>query len=640
MFSVKLVNMPHCSLFYPAIGLTQLKAVTEQQVPEADIQLLYLNNDFAKFIGADAYIHSVSAESITTALGDWFFRPVVFAEAPDNSAQYLDRYYPRNTARNRLLRRIVRHRQAQLDAFLDDLVQRYRLHETDIVGLSTMFVQNMACLALAKKIRAAGARPKILLGGANCAYPMGWELKRSFPYIDYVFSGPALLNFPRFVQHRMTGDEAACDRLDGVFSAANLEHVRQPACGAEPAEKSVAAYGPRHDMEMLPELNYDEFLDTLARDFSGKGEADIHFQTSQGCWWGEKAACTFCSLNDFTYTAMSLAKAIRHINRLFERYSARCKRFVAIDDIMPRNYPQEVLPYLETPAGVGMYYDVKSNLSEEAFANLHKAHVIAVEPGIEALATSTLKLMKKGATAFQNILFLKRCLKYDVYPFWHLLVGFPEEQEPGAIYRKYLGDIPNLMHLPPPTGVYAIQYQRDSHYFAEAQRYNLDLYPEAYYAMIYPLPEEAVRNIAFYFVDRNQLGRHELIPEVRRLCEVWWQRWNRPDGTALFPELYLEASPHSGKIRDSRSGEAREYDLTALETEILRVLDEPQGIKALHQLVGKSNNNPAALESVLQTLQDKGLIFEERERFLSVAMAGRQKPLTMLDDSSEMLFLE
>jgi hypothetical protein len=54
------------------------------------------------------------------------------------------------------------------------------------------------------------------------------------------------------------------------------------------------------------------------------------------------------------------------------------------------------LPELKIPA----------DLNREQLRSLVQARVVEVQPGIESLATSTLKLMRKGTTAFNNIRFL------------------------------------------------------------------------------------------------------------------------------------------------------------------------------------------------------------------------------------------
>ena len=137
----------------------------------------------------------------------------------------------------------------------------------------------------------------------------------------------------------------------------------------------------------------------------------------------------------------------------------------------------------------------------EEMNTLTNARVKIIQPGIESLATTTLKLMKKGTTAFRNLCLMKFCAIYDIEPAWNLLIGFPGEGE--DVYSKYVDDIPLLTHLPPPTGVYPVRFDRYSPYFMKSEEYGLDLHPLDYYSLIYPFPEEALDNLAYYFGDSN-----------------------------------------------------------------------------------------------------------------------------------------
>lgn len=51
---------------------------------------------------------------------------------------------------------------------------------------------------------------------------------------------------------------------------------------------------------------------------------------------------------------------------------------------------------------MSMFYEVKADLSEADMEVLAKTGVKFIQPGIESLATSTLKLMKKGTSAFRK----------------------------------------------------------------------------------------------------------------------------------------------------------------------------------------------------------------------------------------------
>lgn len=77
--------------------------------------------------------------------------------------------------------------------------------------------------------------------------------------------------------------------------------------------------------------------------------------------------------------------------------------------------------------------------------------------------------MKKGTTVFQNLNLLRWCFTYEISPIWNLLVGFPGEGE--EIYRRYLEILPLLFHLPPPSGVYPVRFDRFSPYHNHPEAY-------------------------------------------------------------------------------------------------------------------------------------------------------------------------
>ena len=82
-----------------------------------------------------------------------------------------------------------------------------------------------------------------------------------------------------------------------------------------------------------------------------------------------------------------------------------------------------------------------------------------ITPGIESLSTATLKLMAKGVTAPQNVELLKHCLLHDVYPGWNFLVDAGRDR---GGHCKDVEDLPLLVHLPPPLGLFTVAFQRST----------------------------------------------------------------------------------------------------------------------------------------------------------------------------------
>lgn len=611
MYRLALLDMPFSDLALPSIALTQLKAVAEQRFSrQITVEIIYLNQEFAKYLGLQFYNHLTdSFESLNTGLGDWFFRQVAFPELPDNSEKYFRRYFPADNPATRKLKNWIMQKRPGLDRMMDQMIMAHQLDSAHIVGFTSMFMQNAACFAMARKLKALTPELITVIGGANCEYPMGRVIAENVPDIDFVFSGPALKSFVNFLEQYVNGNLAQVASIRGVFSKLRAPKAQGPE-----------TIGEDLDIDTVIELNYDPFLQTLDSNFpNGEVKPALPFETSRGCWWGERAHCTFCGLNGVSmgYRAMGPERAIALFNSLF-RYSGRVSRLSAVDNILPKTYLKEVLPHLETPADMTIFYEVKADLSEEDVATLARARVNRIQPGIESLATSTLKLMKKGTTVFQNLTLLKRCALYDVQPVWNLLVGFPGESE--AIYSRYMEILPLLFHLPPPTGVYPVRFDRFSPYHDQAASYGLDLHPLDFYSLIYPFEEADFYDFAYYFADKNIQADYftavaRWLGKLRTKVNEWQGLRNRADGGNL-PRLYFKAN--STTICDSRSAPAAEYNIGRTGKLVLEHLSKPTRMDELLKVFVTMHGMDVSKE--LELLQRRGLIFQEGDRFFSLLL--------------------
>jgi len=613
MLKVSLVNMPFATLQFPSIALTQLKSVAESSLgDQVRVRILYLNHDFAHYLGVDTYEVMNSLQASNAGLGDWLYRSLAFPELADNADTYLQRYYPQRDAMMEARRRTILTKRAGLERFMESLIARHRLAAEDVVGFTTMFAQNTASFAMARLVKKHNPAVTTVIGGANCEAPMGKEVALHVPALDYVFSGPGLLSFPEFLQHRIDGDSDACDRIRGVFSKRNAS-----------ALEGRDAVGQELPIDVPVPLDYEPFLAEIERSFpNGRVKPCLLFETSRGCWWGERAHCTFCGLNGGTmfYRAMPADQAIQLFTDMFERYGDRCKRFDAVDNIMPREYLTEVFPHVKAPEGVSLFYEVKADLKDHEMEVLGKSGVTSIQPGIEALSTGTLKLMKKGVTSFQNIRFLKNCLRYGIDPAWNLLIGFPGEKE--DVYRKYIADMPNLTHLTPPSGAYPVRFDRYSPYFTRADEYGLKLSPYDFYHYVYPFPEESLANLAYYFEDRNYAADYmaEMVAWRDQLsagCARWTERFQGTDGR---PRASLTLAPNDdgAVVLDTRSGERIVHEVSPLAIRILSYIDSNG--RRLGDIATHAGADVAAVTAEVGRLRSRGLVFEEEERMIGLVL--------------------
>ena len=236
--------------------------------------------------------------------------------------------------------------------------------------------------------------------------------------------------------------------------------------------------------------------------------------------------------------------------------------------------------------------------------------------------------MKKGTSVFQNLRLLKNCATYDVHPAWNLLIGFPGERE--EVYKKYLRDIPLLTHLPPPSGVYPVRFDRYSPYFTKAQEYGLDLSPVDYYGLIYPFSTESLMNLAYYFTDRNFgadyiKGATKWIGELRAKVGQWQAIWSQnrivsPSSFSRRTDIPPSSTTHGpGKqLSTMLASGAGRYSHTSM-------ISLRNWVDLAKKMAHVSGFDPAREVAALQA---KGLVFEEGERYLNLVLAKEPPKMT------------
>jgi ribosomal peptide maturation radical SAM protein 1 len=609
MFRIALINMPFANINRPSIALTQLKGIIGRSFDGVLIDIHYLNHDFVDVFGADSYNEiGNDAALLHAGFGDWIFRQEAFPDLPDNTRAYLQRHAPRNDGQSQRLRQVIADVRPRLGQAIEEMISTYRLDSYDLVGFTSMFCQTVASLALARHLKQR--RPDIVtvMGGANCEAPMGQELAAGAPQLDYVFSGPGLISFPRFVERLMRGEREGLGTIPGVFDADSAS-----------AQRGQMVIGQELDINDVVELDYSSFIDLTETRYPVRDKPVIlTFETSRGCWWGERAHCTFCGLNGMSmeYRAMAPEKAHALISSLF-KYAPVATQLESVDNIMPKSYVDGVFPSLRTPDGMGIFYEVKADLSERDLHILSDGGVRFLQPGIEALATSTLKLMRKGTTSFNNIAFLMNSRTYNIHPIWNLLIGFPGE--PVSVYQKYLRDLPKLVHLPPPSACFPVRFDRFSPYFKEADRYGLQLHPMAFYELTYPLSKESLQNLAYFFVDQNYKAEYiknvvQYYGPLQRAVEAWRQQWN----SAQRPEVTLSRTGGNAVVRDSRSGSMRTYQLSDAAADILGTTSRRRNRSEIGNAL--KSYDETQLRDGLRELLERDLVFEESEMFMSLVM--------------------
>ncbi|MFZ0960037.1 MAG: RiPP maturation radical SAM C-methyltransferase [Terriglobia bacterium] len=396
--------------------------------------------------------------------------------------------------------------------------------------LPATFQQTTASVALLGRIKRLRPDTITILGGANCEGEMAQGLASLPSDINYIFSGESEVTFVRFVQDILAGS---------------------------PPPSRVIQGEPCKDMDSLPRPVYEEFYEQrrrfLPRSKVPAEQLEIPYETSRGCWWGQKHHCTFCGFDEqaLAFRHKSPDRVIEDLRALLDAYPTRIVSMT--DAIMPYQYFRTLLPRLAgEELGATIHYEQKANLTLEHILALKQAGITSLQPGIESLSSRLLDLMDKGVKARQNLMLLRFARAAGVSLYWYLLWGFPGDDV--EAYEEVLSILPLLHHLQPPRGLVHLGIDRFSPYFFHPDQYGVrNIKPLAGYSDF--LPEGAdVERIAYRFTAKYPSGAHDHMEVISRLWEEMarWQAAWRKKGGAPNQDLRLSRERGSYVLVDKR----------------------------------------------------------------------------------------
>jgi ribosomal peptide maturation radical SAM protein 1 len=308
----------------------------------------------------------------------------------------------------------------------------------------------------------------------------------------------------------------------------------------------------RH-MDSLPYPDFDDYFARLrASPLRDQIDELLFFETSRGCWWGQKHHCTFCGLNGSTlsYRSKSPQRAVAELQYLVRRYDIH--RACSADNILDFKYFETFLPQLqEAKLDLSFVYEMKTNLSRRQVRTLLDAGLGAAQLGIETFITPVLQLIGKGATALHNLQALKWFSEAGIEVKWNVLYGFPQENPDDYAVMAEL--IPSLYHLAPPLAAGRVRMDRFSPYFEDPHAHGMiDPRANRAFGYVYPFPQKVLDRLAYYYEYDYADGRNPLdyATPVLEEVEKWQslkgtvslQQYDRPDGVLILTDTRPFAS--------------------------------------------------------------------------------------------------
>ena len=260
-----------------------------------------------------------------------------------------------------------------------------------------------------------------------------WALEtlRSFPWVDCIVSGEADAIFADLcrllLEQGRDADPARSSRRRRL-AATRENHAADRVSGR-------AGRPPRsliRDMDSLPVPDYDHYFETLRRStLQNLIRPGLLAESSRGCWWGEKAHCTFCGLNGqgMTYRSKSPERVLTELVRA--RTALRRPQHP-----VRRQHPRHVV-LQDRPAETGGRRRAGTPCSTRprriSSANMssswRRAGVRWIQPGIESLDDNVLALIAKGNSTLMNVQLLKWSCEFGIDAAWNMLCGIPGESD-------------------------------------------------------------------------------------------------------------------------------------------------------------------------------------------------------------------
>jgi hypothetical protein len=174
-------------------------------------------------------------------------------------------------------------------------------------------------------------------------------------------------------------------------------------------------------------------------------------------------------------------------------------------------------------------------------------------------------------------------------------------------------------------------FERFSPYHFEREKFKLTLHPQMYYKLIFPESRIDMEKVAYYFDGawEGQDSSFDYIAPSREFVAAWQRSWKEK---SIF--CYYEKGPNfltindNRPIKDATSVAGRRTTLNSLQSKAYLFCDQHRSFRAIHEMLTKEERPDLAPEdtrTMLQQLVEAGLVFQEEDHYLALAVHKRSQ---------------
>jgi ribosomal peptide maturation radical SAM protein 1 len=610
---IAIISTPWPLFNRPSIQLGSLKAYLRAHRPETEVENHHFYLSVAAGIGYGLYREI----SESTWLSEAPYAALLYPEREEKVKRFWLRHskgleHCRKTDFFHLLRR--------LEKLSKGLVGGVVKRRYPVIGFSICLGQLSSTLYFLRQIKNRTPRCKIVVGGSACSRELGLSLLRQGEEIDAVISGEGEKPLLRFI-------ERECLETSAHGKGGPIPGLLEPDGNLD---KPAKAFGQVSSMDDLPAPDFQDYFDLLKTLAPEKRFLPhLPMEASRGCWWRkatdntDQRGCAFCNLNLQWegYRHKSPTRVFHELGCLTAKHGILSVSFM--DNLLP---VQNMRPFFRRAAASGkdfkFFSEIRATTSREDLMTMWEAGVKELQVGIESLSSRVLKKLNKGVTAIQNLEIMKNCEARNTPDLTgNIILHFPGTDEQDvqetletlkvAMVFRPLKAIPFWLGLGSPVWYRPKQYGITR------------IHNHPFYAHLFPA--KAVKDWVFMIQGYHggvRMQHRRWLP-VKETVETWQKRYRelhgRPGSTPILSyrdglrfliikERRIRDDPMTHRLR----GRSREIYLYC---ETNRDLNQ-----ILHRFPGLGEDRVLPF---LKMMLDKGLMFREGNRYLSLAVPVR-----------------
>ena len=417
---IALISAPWPLYNRPSIQLGTLKAYLQSTDPHIRVEAHHFYLELAASLGYKLY----QEISERTWLAECIYAALLFPERFET----IDTLFTRNVRSKPLLKKTgLKKIAAQAKKISDAFINSRRWEDHLMAGFSVSLCQFTSTLYFIKRLKRRFPDLCMVIGGSSFSGTAPKALFELLPELDVVINGEGEQPLGQLVGFLKEGSN--------LGDLPPIKGVIRPKSVDENEDRDTPNQLNR--LNKLPPPDYGDYFALLN---SLKAEKIffpvLPIETSRGCWWqrsspaGKSSGCAFCNLNLQWegYRTKDPGQVAGEIDHLTTKYQTLAVSIV--DNVLPRRASKEIFQKLiGLNKDLRMFSEIRASTTRSELNLMAQAGMQEVQIGIEALSTSLLTKLHKGTTAIQNLEIMRDCEALGLANYANLILHFPGSDE-------------------------------------------------------------------------------------------------------------------------------------------------------------------------------------------------------------------